>query len=47
MTNLNTIQLKAITAIIEAIDGDDQKDAGTAIEMIKGLLGTASTTEKK
>ncbi len=38
MTNPNTIQLKMIQALIEAIDSDDQKDAEQAIKMIRSLV---------
>jgi hypothetical protein len=39
MTNPEIIRLKAIVAILEAIDQDDEKDARQAIEMIRGLVG--------
>lgn len=39
MTNLSTIQLKAIQAIIENIDVEDDEDAATAVlDLIRKLI---------
>jgi hypothetical protein len=43
MTSPEVIKIKALAAILEAIDSDDEEDAKAAIKMIKGLLGA---TEK-
>lgn len=39
MTNPNTVTLKLIAALLEAIDVEDKDDAKAAVQTIKGLMG--------
>jgi hypothetical protein len=39
MTNADTVKLKLVAALIEAIDLEDEDDAKAAIKTIKTLLG--------
>jgi hypothetical protein len=41
MTHPDLLKIKAIAAILEAIEADDEKDAKTALRMIEALMGTA------
>jgi hypothetical protein len=38
MSDLNAVKLKAIAAIVEGIDQDDEEDTAVAVEMIKAIL---------
>jgi hypothetical protein len=42
MTNPNTVTLKMVAALLEAIDVDDAKDAERAVATIKALLEAAA-----
>lgn len=39
MTNMNTVTLKMIAALLEAIEVEDEDDAKAAIKQIKALVG--------
>jgi hypothetical protein len=45
MTNPEILKVKAIKAILEAIEDEDAKDAEQALAMVQGILGTSP--EKK
>jgi hypothetical protein len=38
MTNPELLKIAAIKAILETIEDGDEKDARTAVEMIRGLI---------
>ena len=40
MTSPEIIKIKALAAILEAIDSDDEDDAKAALKMIRALLET-------
>jgi hypothetical protein len=44
MTSPEVMKIKALAAILEAIDSDDEDDAKAALKLIRGLVGE---TEKK